>query len=30
MSGEVQLRTIADYQQAIQKLDKTKPSDLEK
>lgn len=30
MSGEVQLRTIADYQQAIQKLDKTKPSNLEK
>lgn len=30
MSGEVQLRTIADYQQAIQKLDRNKPQDLEK
>lgn len=29
MSGEVQLRTIADYQREIQKLDKNNPKDLE-
>lgn len=30
MSGEVQLKTIADYQAAIQKLDRNNPKDLEK
>lgn len=30
MSGEVQLKTIADYQAAIKKLDRNKPADLEK
>lgn len=30
MSGEVQLKTVADYQAAIQKLDRNKPADREK
>ncbi len=30
MSGEVQLKTIADYQAAIQKLDRNKPEDMAK
>lgn len=30
MSGEVQLKTVADYQAAISKLDRNKPADREK